>query len=351
MEKRILKYDKPFYLESGGVLPCLEIAYHTYGRLNERKDNCIWVCHALTANSEVDDWWPHTVVKDGFLDPERYFIVCANIIGSCYGSTGPLSINPQTDEPWYDSFPLVTIRDVVNAHRILAEYLGIEKIFSMIGASVGGFQALEWAAGFPEQVGSMVLIATESSASPWAVAIDETQRMAIFSDRTYGNHSSDAGANGLATARAIGLLTYRGPLGYNATQKNPEEFHPLSGEKHRAQTYQRYQGEKLVRRFDAYSYVSILNMFDTHDIGRDRGGEDAVLAGFRMPVLIVGISTDIIFTSDYMRSLASKIPDAVYKEIDSPFGHDGFLVEHELLNRIIKEFFTNLPQKHIKCQN
>lgn len=338
------KHDKPFPLEKGGELPRLEIAYHTYGTLNSRKDNCIWVCHALTANSDVAEWWPHTVVKDGFLDPDKYFIVCANILGSCYGTTGPMSENPATCEPYYAGFPLVTIRDVVNAHRLLARHLGIPGIFSLIGASVGGFQALEWAAGYPEEIQSLVLIATEAEASPWAVAIDETQRMAIFSDSTYGQPDKNAGAAGLAAARALGLLTYRGPLGYNATQKNHPEFNALHGIDHRAQTYQRYQGEKLVRRFDAYSYVSILNMFDTHNIGRGRGGTDLVLASLSMPTLVVGISTDIIFTADYMKSLSGKIPNSVYKEIDSDFGHDGFLVEHELLNNIIKEFFTKIER-------
>ena len=336
-----LRYDRPFELECGDTLPSIEIAYHTFGTLNARKDNCIWVCHALTANSDVADWWPHTVEKDSFLDPDKYFIVCANILGSCYGTTGPLSVNETTGSPWYDSFPRITIRDVVKAHKILADYLGIEKLFALIGASVGGFQALEWAATYPEDVNSLVLIATEAKASPWAVALDETQRMAIFADKSYGEPRSDAAADGLAAARAIGLLSYRGASGYNASQQNLEGFDPLK-QLHRAQTYQRYQGEKLVKRFDVYSYVTILNMFDTHDIGRGRGGVEKVLSDFRMPVLVVGISTDIIFTPEYMRWLTGAIPGANYQEIDSPFGHDGFLVEHALLNEIIKGFFKKI---------
>ena len=339
---KYFKYDKPFQLESGEELDCLVIAYHTYGTLNEKGDNCIWVCHALTASSDVADWWPHTVVKDGFLDPDRYFIVCANILGSCYGSTGPMSVNPTTGKPYYSDFPLVTIRDVVQAHRLLKQHLGVKTLYSLIGASVGGFQALEWAAGYPQEIGSLVLIATEAEASPWAVAIDETQRMAIFADQSYGEPRQEAGAAGLATARALGLLTYRGPDGYNATQKNPPEFDALKGVKHRAQTYQRYQGEKLVKRFDAYSYVTILNMFDTHNIGRGRGGIDKVLSEMHIPALVVGISTDIIFTASYMRRLAEQLPCSIYREIDSPFGHDGFLVEYELLTEIIKEFFKNI---------
>lgn len=338
----IYKYNKPFRLESGDTLPGIDIAYHTFGTLNEKKDNCIWVCHALTANSDVADWWPHTVEKGAFLDPDKYFIVCANIISSCYGSTGPMSVNPATGKPWYSDFPLVTIRDVVEAHRLLADKLDIHKIFSLIGASVGGFQSLEWAAGYPDEIESMVLIATEAKASPWAIALDETQRMAIFSDSSYGMESSDAGSKGLAAARAIGLLSYRGPSGYNESQRDIDGFDPLSGNPHRAQTYQRYQGEKLVKRFDAYSYMSILNMFDTHDIGRGRGGVEKVLSSLPMPVLTVGITTDIIFTPDYMKWLSSQIPRSEYKEIESPFGHDGFLVEYKLLNKIIIDFFNKI---------
>lgn len=338
----IFKFDRRFKLESGEELPSLEIAYHTYGKLNEKKDNCIWVCHALTANSDVADWWPHTVEKNGFLDPDKYFIVCANIIGSCYGSTGPLTINPSTGKAWYADFPLVTIRDVVNAHRLLLSHLGIEKIFSVIGASVGGFQAIEWAVGYPQDLNSVVLIATEAKASPWSIAIDETQRMAIFADSSYGEPRKDAAKDGLAAARAIGLLTYRGQSGYNATQKDSKDFNVFSGSPHRAQTYQRHQGDKLVRRFDAYSYVSILNMFDTHDIGRGRGDVEKVLAKLNLPVLVIGITTDIIFTAEYMKNLSSQIPNSEYVEIDSAFGHDGFLVEHEMINSAINKFFNKI---------
>ena len=177
--------SEPFALERGGELPGLTIAYHTFGTLNPDRSNCIWVCHALTANSDVDDWWPNTVIPEGFLDPDKYFIVCANILGSCYGTTGPMSKNEATGEPWYDTFPKLTIRDMVKAHILLADHLGISSIYSLIGSSVGGFQAIEWAVMQPERFRSLVLIATEPYASPWTIAIDETQRMAIFADATY----------------------------------------------------------------------------------------------------------------------------------------------------------------------
>lgn len=327
-------YPHPFVLESGVRLPELRIAYHTWGQLDARKENAVWVCHALTANSDVADWWPHTVEEGRFLDPAEHFVICANILGSCYGTTGPLSTDPATGEPYYDRFPQLTMRDVVEVHRLLAAHLGIRRIKALVGSSVGGFQAVEWAAAYPDEVGRLVLIATDAKASPWSIAIDETQRMAIRADRTYGEHRADAAADGLAAARAIGLLTYRGPEGYNRTQQDTDPDAPL----HRAVTYQRYQGQKLVRRFDAYSYMTILDTFDTHDAGRGRGGVEAALGRITAPTLVVGITTDIIFTPAEMRLLASRIPGARYAQIDSPFGHDGFLVEYQALDKLVKPF-------------
>lgn len=327
---------EPLPLELGGELPQIDIAYHTYGRINEAGDNVIWVCHALTANSDVADWWPHTVEEGKFLDPAHRFVICANILGSHYGTTGPLSIDPATGEPYYDSFPRLTMRDIVSAHRRLADYLGITHIDTLVGCSVGGFQAIEWAVQEPSRFGRMVLIATDAKASPWTIAIDETQRMAIFADSTYGEPSPYAGMKGMAAARAIGLLSYRGPQGYNTAQCDPAGYG--LDMQHRACTYQRHQGDKLCRRFNAYSYVSILDSFDTHDVGRGRGGVEAALAAVNIPAMVIGLSTDIIFTPQEMRRLAGCLPQATYAEINSEFGHDGFLVEHDSLNTLLKDF-------------
>ncbi len=334
--KSIYKSAEPFRLEKGGELPYIEIAFHTFGTLNKERGNVVWVCHALTADSNVADWWPHTVEENAFLDPSEYFVVCANIIGSHYGSTGPLSINPATGIPYYGNFPELTVRDWVNAHKMLASHLGISDIYALIGSSVGGFQAVEWAADEPERFEKLVLIATAPKASPWSIAIDETQRMAIFADKTYGEPRHDAGMAGLAAARAIGLLTYRGAAGYNITQQDK----PCSGvpESHRACTYQQYQGEKLCKRFNAYSYVSILNAFDTHDVGRGRGTVEHALAGIKSETLVIGITTDMIFPPADMKTLTAMIHQAEYKEIESEFGHDGFLVEYRQLNNLLIKF-------------
>lgn len=332
------RYQGDFTLESGHVLKGLEIAYHTYGTYRPEEDNAVWVCHALTANSDVADWWPHTVEKGRFLDPERYFTVCANIVGSCYGTTGPASIDPSTGEPYFDRFPGLTIRDMARAHSLLADHLGLSHIRMLVGSSVGGFQAIEWAIEEPWRFGRLALIATAAKASPWCIAIDETQRMAIMADQTYGEPRLDAAARGLEAARAIGLLTYRGPDGYNRTQEDTATAGDEPVRDHRACSYQRYQGLKLSRRFNAYSYVKILDAFDTHDVGRGRGGVVNALGRLEMPVIVIGITTDIVFTPAEMRQLASRLPKAVYREIDSPFGHDGFLVEYEQLNGFLNSF-------------
>ena len=335
--KHVYHHHSPFGLEPGGVLDKLTIAYHTFGTLNEKRDNVVWVCHALTANSDVPDWWLHTVEEGKFLDPSRYFIICANILGSPYGTTAPLHENPATGEPYYGDFPAYTIRDMVNAHRVLADALGIEKIHTLVGCSVGGFQAVEWAVMEPDRFERLSLMATDAVATPWTIAIDESQRMCIEADATWGERRPDAAAAGLAAARAIGLLSYRGPSGYNLTQRDTEEY-PAP---RRAVSYQRYQGEKLVRRFDAYSYHSILDAFDTHDVGRGRGGMEKALSGIKARTLVIGLTTDIVFPPEDMRVLASRIPGARYEEIQSPFGHDGFLVEHSQLNALMRPFMES----------
>lgn len=335
----VYRFTEPFHTESGAVIEPLEIAYHTFGTLNAEGDNVVWVCHALTANSDVADWWPGTVEEGKFLDPTRWFVVCANIPGSCYGSTGPLSVNPATGRPYYGDFPPLTMRDIARVLHQFATAIGVGRINTLVGSSVGGFQALEWAAAHPERFDRLVLIATAAWATPWAIALDETQRMAIRADQSYGEPREDAGAAGLAAARAIGLLSYRGGPAYNRTQRDLPPLEPFPA--HRACSYQQHQGEKLVRRFNAYSYMSILNAFDTHNIGRQRGGIPAALSAITARAIVIGITTDLIFPPAEMRALAEALPRAEYVEIDSDMGHDGFLVENTQLNSILVPFMNS----------
>jgi len=217
------QYKEPFVLETGGILDGLQIAYHTYGTLNESKSNVVWICHALTANAQVTEWWPGVVGKGRVIDPEKYFIVCANIIGSCYGSTGPASINPETGVPYFIDFPFITIRDMVKAHQLLRQHLGIEKIQLMVGGSMGGYQALEWCVMEPELIDRLFLLATSAKETPWGIAIHTTQRLAIEADATWGHRSVNAGEKGLKAARAIAMLTYRNYDTYKQTQTDPDE--------------------------------------------------------------------------------------------------------------------------------
>lgn len=338
MQASIYTHNSPITLECGTVLPRVEIAYHTYGTLSANKDNIIWVCHALTANSEVADWWPHTVEKGRFLDPDKWFVICANVLGSCYGTTGPTSINPETGRPYYNSFPLVTVRDMVLCHQLLAKHLGIEHVHLLIGASIGGYQAIEWAATDPEWADRYAFLFTAPQVTPWIAAFNESQRMAIEVDPTYGLDDENAGRAGMAVARSIGLLSYRGGSGYNISQKDvaPDE----SCFEHRVQSYQRYQGEKLRRRYDCYAYLRMCSAVDSHNIARGRGRLEDVLKTITKPTLLMACTTDLIFPPDEQSIMRENIPNNIFRLIDSPFGHDGFLVEYEQLDKIIQEFLV-----------
>lgn len=336
--QKIYHHPSPLTLESGAVLPSVDIAYHTYGRLNAAGDNVVWVMHALTANSDVADWWPDTVVKDSFLDPERYFVVCANVLGSCYGTTGPLSVNPATGEPWYSSFPDITVRDMVECHRLLARHLGIERIDTIVGSSLGGFQALEWLIADPSIARNAVLIATDAECSPWEAAINKSMYMAMECDPTLGDKSPDAGKAGLAAARSIALLSYRGPYAYNLTQRDPGDDGDTIRFDRRVHSYQAYQGKKLCDRFNAYSYLALCRSADAHDVGRGRGSVAAALGAIKARCLVIAISSDILFPPEGHRVMASHIPDSQFHIIDSQFAHDGFLIEHEKINALIAGF-------------
>lgn len=332
-------FDEPLTLENGEVLPQLTIAYSTAGTLSPAKDNVIWVCHALTADSRVDEWWLHTVEKGKFLDPDRWFIICANILGSHYGTTGPMSINPATGEKWYGDFPRFTVRDMVACHQRLAKRLGIDHVELLVGSSIGGFQALEWVVQSPDFAHKAAFIATTVRSDAWAIAFSESQRMAIEADATFGQPRDDAGAHGMAAARSIALLSYRGRPAYNLTQDEPSGCGKLSG--FRATTYQQHQGEKLRRRFNAYSYYRLSQAVDSHDLARGRGDIGDVLRAIKPRCLVVAITSDILFPPSAHEIMVRNIPDVVYRTIDSEFGHDGFLVEHELLDKIIKDFMQD----------
>ncbi|HLP22047.1 MAG TPA: homoserine O-acetyltransferase [Chitinophagales bacterium] len=315
--------QQPFALESGKSLPAVEIAYCTYGALNGQKDNVIYVCHALTANADVADWWPGTVGSGLIFDTDKYFVVCANVLGSCYGTTGPTSVNPLTGEIYGKDFPLLTIRDLVNAHRLLAAHLQLSSIHLLCGGSMGGQQAQEWAiadAGFIKQ---LFVIATNPRHSAWGIAFNEAQRMAVES-------------GSLETARAIAMLSYRNYNMYESTQTETEE----RIENFKAASYQRYQGEKLKKRFDTNAYHLLSRAMDSHHVGRRRGSMEQALAQVKAKTLVIGISSDILFPISEQKFIAANIPGAVFEEIDSPYGHDGFLIETEKISGLLRKYLT-----------
>lgn len=329
---------QPFPLENGSVLPDIRIGYHTYGSLNEAGDNVVWICHALTANSDVIRWWPGMVGENRYVDPEKHFIVCANIIGSCYGSSGPLTENPSTGKPYYSSFPMITIRDMVKAHILLRKHLGIRQIHLLMGGSMGGYQALEWSLMEPGVIRDLFLIATSAAESAWGIAIHTSQRLSIEADPTWTDHSIEAGAKGLRAARGIGILTYRN-FAIMKEKQSDSEFNKLDN--YRASSYISYQGNKLSRRFNAYSYWLLTKAMDSHNIARNRGGDlKKALSSIVQRTLIVGITSDILCPLSEQEFLAENIPNGELVTIDSLYGHDGFMVETEKIGDCLKKWMS-----------
>lgn len=332
-----------FEPECGGRLVSPTISYRTWGSRNLDGSNVIWVCHALTANADVMSWWPGLFGENDLFNPKDYFIVCANVLGSCYGSTGPVTTNPDTGLPYYQTFPLITIRDMVKAHQALAGHLSIERINLVIGGSLGGQQALEWNASEPWRFQRMVVLATNAIHSPWGVAFNESQRLAIEADQSWLSPNGNAGMSGLLAARSIALLSYRTYEAYAKTQSpNDESKDPWSNQP--AASYQKYQGEKLAKRFNAWSYWYLSKAMDSHNLGRNRGKTDQVLKKITAKTLVVGIDSDLLFPLNEQNHLANVIPEATLKIINSDFGHDGFLVEVKKLASIIGNFMSNSDQ-------
>lgn len=332
------QYQQPFSTESGQTLEELTIAYHTYGRLNENKDNVIWICHALTANSDAQDWWPGMIGEGLLLDPKEHFIICANILGSCYGSTGPLSNNPVTGKPYFNSFPIVTIRDIVKAHMLLKQHLGITHIELLIGGSIGGYQALEWAIMEKEAIKNLLLLTTSAAESAWGIAVHTAQRLAIEADTTWKEEKQDAGIKGLKAARAIGMLTYRNYEVLVEKQTDPD-INKIDDFK--ASSYINHQGDKLVKRFNAYTYWMLTKAMDSHNIARGRADRlEDVLRTIEHKTLIMGVSTDILCPVQEQKFIAEHMPHADYIEITSAYGHDGFLVEAEKITKHVREWLA-----------
>ncbi len=349
MHHKTFSYKHNFTLESGKTLPGLHLAYTTLGKLNEEQSNVVWIFHALTANSNPAEWWPGLVGDNTFFDPEKYFIVCVNMPGSCYGSIGPLDEDAHSKKTFYHDFPFFTTRDMVRVYAHLKKFLGIEKIHIGIGGSMGGQQLLEWAIEEPNLFEYIIPVATNAVHSQWGIAFNESQRWCIENDATWLERNVDAALNGMKNARSIALLSYRNYETYKTTKQVTGSF-PV-GEGRDGATYQRYQGEKLAKRFNAFSYYFLSLGMDKHDVARSRTSMHEALGSITAKALVISISSDILFPVQEQEFLAAHITNAELAIINSPHGHDGFLLEYEQISQLLENYLPQTPEGALKKEN
>lgn len=328
-----------FTTESGFTIEKPVFAYHSWGNLNKEKNNVVVIFHALTGHSNAEEWFSGFFRPESGIDPARQFVICINQLGSCYGSSGPLTENPRTGRPYKNEFPEVTIRDQARFQQLLLDDLGINGIELVIGGSMGGMTALEFSI-LDRRVEKACFMAMGKAHSPWAIGISHAQRLAIYSDPNWNNGSYSADnppANGLKAARAMAMITYRCPENY---QDKFQREHNAPKNLYEVESYLEYQGDKLVQRFDALSYVLLSKAMDSHDISRGRGTFRNVLSKLTIPVLVIGIDTDNLYPTSEQKELAGLVPGAEYAEIKSNLGHDAFLLEFEQINAILSAFLS-----------
>lgn len=339
-ETQFYELSKPFRLESGEELLGVQVAYRVWGQLNEERNNAVLVCHALTGWADVDVWWKPLLGVGKALDLDRDFIVCTNILGSCYGTTGPTSINPKTGVAYGASFPTITIRDIVHLQAVLLDALGIKSLQLAIGGSLGGMQVLEWALLYPERVKAIAIIAASGRHSAWCIGLGEAQRQAIYADPHWqdGNYTVEQQpTRGLAAARMMAMISYRSWTSFTAKFGRQYQSDVL-GQRFAIVNYLQHQGEKLVERFDANTYVLLTLAMDSHDVARDRQNYDFVLQSIQQQALIVAIDSDILYPPIEQQELASLIPNAQLAWLYSSHGHDAFLIDMAALNELIVDF-------------
>jgi homoserine O-acetyltransferase len=362
---RLYSEQNPLQMELGGRLGPVDVAYETYGTLNADRTNAILICHALTGNAHAAGlamagpwsssgqlgWWDGVIGPSKAFDTEKYFVVCSNFLGSCYGTTGPTSENPKMGKPYRLAFPQMTVRDMVKVQHELMSHLGVRRLVTISGGSLGGMQALEWALMYPKMVDSIIPIATASKHSAWCIGLNEASRLAILNDPSWNHGEYEAQpAKGLALARMVAIISYRSRNSFETRfgrkQSAPraqslwESQFPGDESLFDVEQYLRYQGKKLVDRFDAATYIYITRAMDLHDVSRNRGELKAVLGSIKARALCVGINSDVLYPVEEQTELASSIPLAEYMEIDSPHGHDAFLIEFDQLNHLIRDFLA-----------
>ncbi|HEX4960279.1 MAG TPA: homoserine O-acetyltransferase [Thermoanaerobaculia bacterium] len=340
-----LVYDlpKPLRLESGRALSGVRVAYRTWGRLAPDGANAVLICHALTGSADAGSWWAGLFGPGRALDPGRGFIICSNVLGSCYGTTGPASPRPGEERTWGADFPAVTIRDLVRVQHALIRSLGVRRLKLVLGGSLGGMQVLEWALLYPDLVEAIAPVAVSGRHSAWCIGLSEAQRQVLRADPNWrgGRYSpEEPPAAGLAAARAVATCTYRSRGSFEDRFGRQLE---KSGE-FQVESYLRHQGTKLAGRFDANSYVTLTRAMDSHDVGRGRGSYEKALRSLRQPALVVAIDSDVLYPPEEQRELAAFLGDSRLAWLRSPHGHDAFLIETEELNRLIVDFRESLGE-------
>jgi homoserine O-acetyltransferase/O-succinyltransferase len=349
-------------LECGRTLGPVTLAYETYGELSPEKDNAILIVHALSGDAHVagynspdeekPGWWDNMVGPGKAMDTNKYFVICSNIIGGCKGSTGPSSVYPQTGRPYGLTFPVVTIKDMVNAQKVLVEHLGIERLLCVIGGSMGGMQVLEWAVSYPDMVRLAIPIATTSRLSAQAIAFDEVGRQAIMADPDWMGgdyYGKTIPHNGLAIARMVGHITYMSDKSmhekFGRRLQDRAEYGYDFLTDFQVESYLRYRGDSFVKRFDANSYLYITKAMDYFDLSQPYGSLRAAFVGTKASFLVVSFSSDWLFPSymskEISKALRQNDIDVVYTEIQSDYGHDAFLLEADLLGRLISNFLEH----------
>lgn len=341
LETRYQELRGPFALECGARLGAVRVAYRTWGELADDGGNAVVVCHALTGSADVDRWWPALLGPGKALDPRTDFIVCSNVLGGCYGTTGPSSLRPGSTRRYGPEFPPVTVRDMVRIQMALLDFLGTRRIRLVIGGSLGAMQVLEWALLDPDRVEAIAPIAIGGRHSAWCIGINEAQRQAIYADALWqgGSYEPERPPEaGLAAARAIAITSYRSRASF---ERRFGRATRLAGE-FQVEAYLRHQGEKLVERFDANTYVGLTRAMDSHDVARGRGRYENVLRSIWQPALVVGVDSDVLYPLVEQIELASLLPAATFHELHSDNGHDAFLVDAETLEPIVKRFRARL---------
>lgn len=351
--------NKGLLLESGVNFGPVTIAYETYGEMNEDKSNCILICHALTGDAHVagftfpdekkPGWWDNMVGPGKTFDTDKYFVICSNIIGGCKGSSGPASINPQTGYHYGMDFPIVTIKDMVDAQKMLIDHLGIRRLFAVAGGSFGGMQVLQWAVSYPDMVRLAVPIATTARVAPQAIAFDAVGRHAIMNDPNWNGgdyYGKEKPNQGLRIARMIGHIQYLSDLSMqqkfarNLQNKEKPDYN-WSGE-FQVESYLDYQGDTFVKRFDANSYLYITKAMDYFDLSDQYGSIKKAFAETEAAFLVISFSSDWLFPSSSSKEIVSALrkanKDVSYAEIQSDYGHDAFLLESETIARLISNF-------------